>query len=369
MRVVLVANHVNEVRRSMRRFLAFLEEELRALGATVEIMAPASGALSSRLPPRARALADKVAFQARLARSAADVVHVIDQGDAGYVGFAGSARTVVTCHDVSVLDDEAFLGRPFTAGWAYRQLLLARMRQGLRRADALVCDSDYTLADVARLLPGRAKQRRARVYLPLRFEPPGDGENPVALPPELSDPTRPFVLHVGSSGHRKNRPRLLEVLSRLDARILLALAGDPPEPPFLARAAELGVEARVVAVSRPSDALLASLYSRAHCLLFPSTFEGFGWPVLEAQACDCPVVASDVTSLPEVAGDAALLAAPNDTSALARHVEALLDTERRRDVVAKGRINAERFRRMELGREYAKIYEDVARAGKRRSFV
>jgi glycosyltransferase involved in cell wall biosynthesis len=361
MRVVLVANHVSEVRRSMRRFLALLEEELPALGATVEVMAPASSRLSSRLPPRARALTDKLAFQARLARNTADVVHVIDQGDAGYVGFAGRARSVVTCHDVSVLDDTAFLGRPFTAGWAYRQLLLARMRKGLCRADALVCDSEYTLADVGRLLPDREKQRRLRVYLPLRFDPPGNA--PVALPAELSDPSRPFVLHVGSGGHRKNRLRLLEVLARLDPRFLLALAGDPPEPPFRAHAAKLGLATRVVSVARPSDGLLATLYSRAHCLLFPSTFEGFGWPVLEAQACDCPVVASNVTSLPEVAGAGALLAAPDDTGALARHVEALLDPECRREIVANGRENAQRFRRIEIGREYASVYEEVVRAG------
>jgi glycosyltransferase involved in cell wall biosynthesis len=367
MRIVLVANHVSEVRRSMRRFLAVLEEELPALGATIEVMAPESGGLRSRLPPRARALADKLAFQARLARTTADIVHVIDQGDAGYVPFAGRARTVVTCHDVSVLDDAAFLGKPLTAGWAYRQLLLARMRHGLRRADALVCDSEYTLADVGRLLPDRGKQRRVRVYLPLRFEPPA--EIPVALPAELSDATRPFILHVGSGGHRKNRPQLLEVLAKLDPRFLLVLAGDPPESPLRARAATLGLESRIVTVSRPSDGLLAALYGRAHCLLFPSTFEGFGWPVLEAQACDCPVIASNVTSLPEVAGDGALLAPPNDTAAHARHVELLLDPERRRDIVAKGRANADRFRRMELGREYASIYEEVARAGKPRSFV
>jgi glycosyltransferase involved in cell wall biosynthesis len=367
MRIVLVANHVSEVRRSMRRFLAFLEEELPALGATVDVMAPASGSVSSRLPPRARALADKLAFQARLARNDADVVHVIDQGDAGYVGFAGRARTVVTCHDVSVLDDAAFLGRRFTGGWAYRKLLLARMRHGLRRADALVCDSDYTLSDVERLLPERGKQQRERVYLPLRFE--AAGQAPEVVPPELRDPARPFVLHVGSGGHRKNRLQLLEVLARLGPQFLLALAGDPPEPPFRARAAALGLAGRVVTVARPTDGLLATLYARAHCLLFPSTFEGFGWPILEAQGSDCPVVASNVTSLPEVAGDGALLAPPNDTSTLTLHVEALLDPGRRRDLVAKGRINAERFRRVAIGREYASVYEAVLRADNHRAFV
>jgi hypothetical protein len=76
-----------------------------------------------------------------------------------------------------------------------------------------------------------------------------------------------------------------------------------------------------------------------------------------------------VTSLPEVAGVGALLAAPNDTGALTRHVEALLDPECRREIVAKGRVNAQRFRRIEIGREYASVYEEVVRASKRRSLV
>jgi glycosyltransferase involved in cell wall biosynthesis len=359
MRIALVTYHVAEARLSMRRFLALLREELLALGLDVRVFAPEPTPLAPHLSPRARSLTDKLAFQGRLLRNDADVVHVLDQGDAGYVGFAGRAKTVVTCHDVSVLDDPAFLGPPLSSGWAYRKLLLARMRRGLRRADTLVCDSDFTLADVDRLVPRRARQTRARAYLPLRFTPDLAA---ATLPARLSDATRPYLFHVGSSGHRKNRIQLLEVLSRLPERYLLALAGDAPDAAFHARAKALDVSRRVVVVGRTDDALLGLLYARAHCLLFPSTFEGFGWPVLEAQACDCPVVTSNVTSLPEVAGDGALLAAPNDSDRFARHVESLADAERRQRLVQRGRANAEKFRLIEVGKEYARVYEDLVRA-------
>jgi glycosyltransferase involved in cell wall biosynthesis len=360
MRVALVANHVHEPRPSMRRFLWMLRDELLALGADVRVLAPEPVPFGERLTPRARALADKLAFQARLLGTRADVVHILDQGDAGYVRFVRHSGTVVTCHDVSVLDDPDFLGPALSSGWAYRQFLLARMRGGLRRADVLVCDSDYTERDVDRLVPGRRDQLRCRAYLPLRSLPHGGRE--VSLPGALSDATRPYPFHIGSNGHRKNRRQLLEVLARLPEQFLLAVAGDAPDGAFRERAAALGVANRVVPVSRPSDALLALLYERAHCLLFPSTFEGFGWPVLEAQSCGCPVVTSNVTSLPEIAGDGALFAAPDETAQQARHVEALLDSERRRELLEKGHANAKKFLNIEIGRDYASVYERLLRA-------
>lgn len=355
-------NHVGEARLSMRRFFLLLRKELLALGADVRVLAPEPLPLGDRLTPRARTLADKVAFQARLFWSHADVVHVLDQGDAGYLPFVRNARTVVTCHDVSVLDDTDFLGPPGTAGWAYRKLLLARMRSGLRRAHALVCDSDYTLTDVDRLVPRSRAQARGRVYLPLRSLPRGDAAE---LPAALADSSRPYLFHVGSNGHRKNRAQLLEVLARLPERFLLALAGEAPNLAFRRRAEALGLSGRIVSVQRASDALLALLYERAHCLLFPSTFEGFGWPVLEAQSSGCPVVTSNVTSLPEIAGDGALFATPHATDDFAGHVRSLLDPERRRELVDRGRANAGKFLRIEIGREYARVYEEVLRAKER----
>jgi len=357
MRVALITNHVNEVRRSMRRFAEQLESDLQTLGVDVELVAPTRSRFSRVLPPRAASLTDKVGFQARLGRLRADIAHVVDQGDAGYVTSTGRLPAVVTCHDVCVLDDPQFLGPRFTSGWAYRSLLVARMRRGLSRAGALVCDSDFTLRDVERLVPRSGPQERSRVYLPLRFTALAGA--PGRLPSAVADLGRPYLLHVGSNGHRKNRLALLEVIDKLRPRFALVLAGEPPDAVFVARASQLGLTDQVRIVIGPSDAELAELYRGAHCLLFPSTFEGFGWPVLEAQLSLCPVVTTNVTSLPEVAGKGALFAAPHDAALLARHVESLSDSAARASLVTLGLENADRFRHIELGREYLRIYEKL----------
>ncbi len=87
-------------------------------------------------------------------------------------------------------------------------------------------------------------------------------------------------------------------------------------------AARLGVAARVVEIVKPSDAVLEALYNRARALVFPSRFEGFGWPVIEAQACGCPVLCSDAGSLGEVAGEGAFVRAAADEEAFAEELAA-----------------------------------------------
>jgi glycosyltransferase involved in cell wall biosynthesis len=89
--------------------------------------------------------------------------------------------------------------------------------------------------------------------------------------------------------------------------------------------------------------LLNHLYCSAHALLFPSYSEGFGWPLLEAQTCCCPVIASPTTSIPEVAGDGALYADPTDVQSFATHVLALEDAAERNRLIALGQDNTRRY--------------------------
>jgi glycosyltransferase involved in cell wall biosynthesis len=357
MRVTLVGNHVEDVRMSMRRFLSLLESELRRAGVEVEIVAPARLAWAEGLRPRARELLEKVAFELGSLRGrSADIVHVIDQGDAGHVLTERGRPTVVTCHDISVLADPTYLGAAGSQGRLHRRLLLARMRAGLTRASALVCDSEDTLDDVDRALGRNDRQLRARVYLPVRFAG-GNAQRP--LPAEVAALGRPYLLHIGSNGFRKNRHAVLEVARRSRHQPAIVFAGEAADGALLARAAELGLSTRIASVARPDDALLAALYRGAHCLLFPSTFEGFGWPIVEAQSVGCPVVASNVTSLPEVARAGAWLAEPHDHATLAELVDRLFEPDARAALVAAGRENAELFQAIDLGREYSAIYERV----------
>jgi glycosyltransferase involved in cell wall biosynthesis len=98
-----------------------------------------------------------------------------------------------------------------------------------------------------------------------------------------------------------------------------------------------------MSITHPSHALLNRLYCQAHALLFPSFAEGFGWPLVEAQTCRCPVIASGTTSIPEVAGDGALYANPTDVDTFAAHVRTLEDPAARANMIHRGLANLHRY--------------------------
>ena len=107
---------------------------------------------------------------------------------------------------------------------------------------------------------------------------------------------------------------------------------------------ERGIEGDVVNPGRLTELQILGLYNVARVFFFPSRFEGFGWPPLEAQACKCPVVCSKEGSLGEIVEDSALTAHPDDEETLATHIDALLHDENARiDIIARGQKNAARF--------------------------
>ena len=141
----------------------------------------------------------------------------------------------------------------------------------------------------------------------------------------------------------------VDVLAKLAPEhptLQLAVAGEhfPDWNEVLNHAAARGVQHRIVDFPHLTDAELVSVYRGAECLLFPSRFEGFGMPVLEAMACGTPVVASNSTSIPEVAGDAAILCAPDDVAAMTAGIARLLQEPTfREERVYAGLANASRF--------------------------
>jgi glycosyltransferase involved in cell wall biosynthesis len=172
-----------------------------------------------------------------------------------------------------------------------------------------------------------------------------------------------FALGLGTLQPRKNLGRLIEayagVREELGSELHLVIAGGAGwmyESVFR-RVAELGLQNLVSFPGYIADEDLPTLYSLADLFVFPSLYEGFGLPVLEAMACGTPVVTSAVSSLPEVAGDAALLVDPLDTQALAEAMRrALDDTRLRSEMVQKGLEQARRFTWAVSARQLMEIY-------------
>nr|HID12930.1 glycosyltransferase family 1 protein [Anaerolineae bacterium] len=165
----------------------------------------------------------------------------------------------------------------------------------------------------------------------------------------------------------KNLMRLIEAWSSVIKSLgfghwSLAIAGhwDPRYPQARQKVAELGLDS-VIFLGEVAEADLPALYSAADLFVFPSLYEGFGLPVLEAMACGTPVVCSNTSSLPEIVGDAALTFDPLDVEEMAAKIkEALYDETLREEMREKGLRQAAKFSWEKTARETLKIYREVA---------
>jgi glycosyltransferase involved in cell wall biosynthesis len=182
-----------------------------------------------------------------------------------------------------------------------------------------------------------------------------------------------YLLYVGTLHPRKNLVRLIEAFAFLTASLdaetkdgasplQLVLAGQKGwlYDDILAQVRKLGLTERVRLTGYLPPADLPALLSGARAFVFPSLYEGFGLPVLEAMACGTPVICSNVSSLPEVAGDAALLVDPLDVDALAAALEqVVVDPELRRALVERGFRQAARFSWRRCARETLQVLEEA----------
>ena len=225
---------------------------------------------------------------------------------------------------------------------------LARTMFGLltplcgRTADRIVAISEAVRKD----LVATARLPRAKIDvtpLGVSDRPPGRATPADELRSRLGVPAgTPLVLFVGQIAAHKNLTALVRALPALgDARLVLPGRATPHRDELEGLAGSLGVRDRVVLPGFVSDADLEGLYALADCFVLPSTLEGFGLPILEAMRRGVPVACSDASSLPEVAGGAALLFDPGDPAAIAAAVSRVLgDAALRADLVARGRARA-----------------------------
>jgi glycosyltransferase involved in cell wall biosynthesis len=180
-----------------------------------------------------------------------------------------------------------------------------------------------------------------------------------------------YLLYVGTLQPRKNLARVIDAFGRLaadptteDIRLVLAGKRGWLYDDLFAQVARLGLEGRVLFPGYVENADLPALFSGAAAFVFPSLYEGFGIPVLEAGACGVPVITSNTSSLPEVAGDAALLVDPHDVDAIADAMYRLMTDEAlRAELARRGQENVKRFSWEKCARETLAVLEEVGRRG------
>jgi glycosyltransferase involved in cell wall biosynthesis len=270
-------------------------------------------------------------------------------------------RTVFTFHDaIYALFPQYHL--PMN-----RLFLGLMMPRFLRRADAIITVSECSKGDAVRLY-GIDPARIRVIYegVDARFQPVTDPTRLAQVRARYGLPEH-YVLYVGTIEPRKNLTTLLEAYANLrfaicDLRLVIAGKKGWLYESFFARLRELGLEDAVVLPGYIADEYLPALYSAANVFAFPSLYEGFGLPLLEAMACGTPVVCSNASSLPEVCDGAALLVEPTDVPALVQAMERVLSDESLRATLrARGLAQAAKFSWERTARETLAVYREVYR--------
>jgi glycosyltransferase involved in cell wall biosynthesis len=353
----------------MLRFCATLGAELDKTGHEVRVIHPGvrltGGKRTRDKLAKWLAYIDKfVIFIPRLRRLAAwaDVVHICDHAYSLYTAVLGNIPSVVTCHDLlgvrsafGEFKDQKVGG----SGRKYQRMIL----KGLERASFVGCDSLATRSDLLRLskVP---ENRTALVYIGYNFPyaAASDGERKRRLKRFGIDADDRFMIHVGADVWYKNLTGVIRIFNRLvvspEGRDLcLVMIGNGRREDLKALVKGCGLQSKVTMLSNVPCEDLCALYSGACGLLFPSLCEGFGWPIIEAQACGCPVFASDRPPMTEIGGEGAVYFNPEGYDRAAELIRGHLSNPL--DMRAAGLLNARRFSAANTAAAYVGVYSGV----------
>jgi len=267
-------------------------------------------------------------------------------------------RTLLTVHDLS------FIRAPETATDNLRAYLNNVVPRSVHRADHILADSAATKHDLITLY-NVPTEKVSVLYSGVepRFKPL-DGEKLVQdVRKKYGIGKSPFILSLGTVQPRKNYVRLVQAFAQLDApdfKLIIVGGKGWLSTPLFEEIGRLNLNERVQLPGFADDEDLPALYNAAELFVYPSLYEGFGLPPLEAMACGTPVVVSNTSSLPEVVGEAGLLVDPLDVGAIAQSMQLVLsDASLYQTLRQKGLEQASQFTWTKAASELVGIYQDL----------
>ncbi len=364
MKILLIGNYLQDKQESMLRFADVMEQELTQAGHEVRQIRPKPKLGKFTWPKKLEkwiGYVDKFLLFPSDLRSAAvwaDVVHICDHSNSMYVKYLTSKPHLITCHDLLAVRSARGEFPMNSVGFTGR-LLQSWISRGLKSTQFIVCVSYATLNDCKRVLHKPAKQLNV-VYLGLNYP-----YSPMAVD-EANDQLTKFgisnnqgyLMSIGNNSWYKNRLAILKIFEQLvnvhGCNLILIFAGRKLTEEMNAFIADVGLGNQVKQLGLVSNEELCALYSRADGLVFPSLEEGFGWPVLEAQACGCPVFTSNRVPMTEIGGEAAVYIDPLLPEAAAVIInEHLSDLQVMRE---RGLLNATKFSNATMREAYIETY-------------
>lgn len=387
--VALIGNYDYDEQQSMQRFTSLLEHGLKSRGIDVYLYKPQP--FFGKLRPGAFGIAkwlgyiDKfiifpclLLFRLQFLQKATTrakrrlIVHITDHSNAFYVVAAADIPHLITCHDLLAVRSalgEFPQNRTGFTGRILQKLILF----GLSKAKSVACVSKATCSDLQRLLP-RVQQEREVIpnglngpYFPVsRLEVAQDLATISSQVADAFHSDAGYLLHVGGNQWYKNRKGVLHLYNQI-SKVYRTNQQIPPKlvmvgKPMPSELVPLLTNDSVVLTDLES-ASLRVLYAGARAVLFPSIQEGFGWPIIEAQACGCPVITTDRPPMSDIAGPGALLLDPdhiegNDNEMCAGQLFSMLieDTSKRDERIRLGFLNAAEFSAEKMITHYIHFY-------------
>lgn len=297
----------------------------------------------------------------KLPKIQTDIFHIIDGSQAYISCWIKQPASIATVHDIipflQLLGhlDNLHLGK--SSGWVIKKSI-----EGLQQLKHVIADSKNTAIDLSRT--ANINSRTVSIIplaIPFEFFSQVDSIKPT-FGSDRRELKHDFILHVGNNAFYKNREGILRIFSQIRSfcEIGLKFVGAPPSQREKQIIRELEIDKFVTFVANPDDEMLFDLYRKASLFLFPSLYEGFGWPPLEAMAFGCPVVCSNAASLPEVVGDAALTCKPDDENKMAENCLAVLqDASVANDLIERGFNRVKLFSPERMGRQVMEVYKKV----------
>lgn len=375
MKILLIGNYAPDRQESMQRFANLLESELRARGHCVQLLQPRARLNHDGAPPSGRAkwlgYIDKfVLFPALLKRAArrADIVHICDHANAYYVRFLGGKPHLLTCHDMLAIRSALGLVPQHSTG-ATGKLLQTFILRNLNHARAVACVSQNTreqLLELTHLDESVVSVVENGLNYP--YSPMPAVQADALIQSYFGGKIPPFILHVGGNQWYKNREGVLQIYRALCDKmggetLVLVMAGKEFSPEMEEYCAKNNLH-NVIRVEGASNEELRAFYSRAEAFLFPSLAEGFGWPIVEAQACGCRAMTTDLPPMNHIGSDAAILCDPLDVAAASDKLRTLLeeDETQRRVRIEAGIKNAQRFTTAIMVEQYERLYREIGDA-------
>jgi glycosyltransferase involved in cell wall biosynthesis len=372
MKILLIGNYIHDLQMSMQLFAKSLEDGLKQRGHQVTLIRPEP--FFGRLKPSYKGIGKWLGYidkffifppRLRKAISWADIVHICDHSNAFYAKHLKGAPHLVTCHDLLAIHSALGEIKDNPTKWTGRQFQ-KMIFNGLKRARYIVCVSESTKNDILRIAKLNPENISVIYYgFNYPYSPMEKTEAKSRLKPLGINSGNPFILHAGKNLWYKNRLGLLHIFRYIaqfkeTSEFNLVLAGDGLSKEMHKFIKRHNIERRVFEVIWPEKENLRALYSTAEALLFPSLREGFGWPIIEAQACGCPVFTTNHPPMTEVGSDAAVYIDPVKPQEAARTiVKSLSSSEKMAKMREAGFLNVKRFSTKDMVNKYIQIYEGL----------